>query len=145
MAADIGHANMPIGPVGKPTEVNLIVPAMVFKYTKFPNAAKDYVRFMMEKDQYEPWQSASIGYFSQPLKAYEKSAIWTVDPKHTPYRDTLASMLWTGYSGSPGYASAAVLADYVMVNMVAQAASGAKTPEAAAAEAQKRAERYYKV
>ncbi|MCC7046544.1 MAG: extracellular solute-binding protein [Alphaproteobacteria bacterium] len=145
LAADIDHANYPIGPVGKPTEVNLIVPAMVFKYTKFPNAAKDYIRFMMEKEQYEPWQDASIGYFSQPLKYYENSKIWTVDPKHTPYRDTLKNMLWTGYAGTPGYASAAVLADYVMVNMVAQAASGAKSPKDAAAEAQKRAERYYKV
>jgi multiple sugar transport system substrate-binding protein len=32
-----------------------------------------------------------------------------------------------------------------MVNMVAQAASGDKSPADAAAEAQKRAERYYKV
>ena len=145
MALDIEHANYPIGPVGKPTEVNLTVPAMVFKYTKFPNAAKDYIRFMMEKEQYEPWQTASIGYFSHPLKAYEKSSIWTVDPKHTPYRDTMKNMLWPSYSGSLGYASAGVLADFIMVNMIASVCSGAKSPAEAAAEAQKRAERYYKV
>ncbi len=145
MTLDIEHANYPIGPVGKPTEVNLTVPAMVFKYTKFPNAAKDYIRFMMEKEQYEPWQTASIGYFSHPLKAYEKSSIWTVDPKHTPYRDTMKNMLWPSYAGSLGYASAGVLADFVMVNMVAQVCSGSKSPAEAAAEAQKRAERYYKV
>jgi multiple sugar transport system substrate-binding protein len=145
MALDIEHANYPIGPVGKPTEVNLTVPAMVFKYTKFPNAAKDYIRFMMEKEQYEPWQTASIGYFSHPLKAYEKSSIWTVDPKHTPYRDTMKNMLWPSYAGSLGYASAGVLADFIMVNMIASVCSGAKSPAEAAAEAQKRAERYYKV
>jgi multiple sugar transport system substrate-binding protein len=145
MAADIGHASYPVGPVGRPTEVNLVVPAMIFKYSKFPNAAKDYIRFMMEREQYEPWQDASIGYFSHPLAAYEKSKVWTVDPKHTPYRDTMKSMLWTSYAGSLGYASAGALADFIMVNMVAQAASGAKSPKDAAAEAQKRAERYYKV
>ena len=145
MAADIEHANYPIGPVGRPTEVNLTVPAMVFKYTKFPNAAKDYIRFMMEKEQYEPWQTASIGYFSHPLKAYEKSSIWTVDPKHTPYRDTMKNMLWPSYAGSLGYASAGVLADFIMVNMVASVCSGSKSPKEAAAEAQKRAERYYKI
>jgi multiple sugar transport system substrate-binding protein len=37
------------------------------------------------------------------------------------------------------------MADFIMVNMVAQAASGAKSPKDAAAEAQKRAERYYKL
>ena len=145
MALDIEHASYPVGPVGRQTEVNLTVPAMVFKYTKFPNAAKDYIRFMMEKEQYEPWQTASIGYFSHPLKAYEKSAIWTVDPKHTPYRDTMKAMLWPSYAGSLGYASAGVLADFIMVNMIASVCSGSKSPKEAAAEAQKRAERYYKV
>lgn len=145
MALDIEHANYPIGPIGRPTEVNLTVPAMVFRYTKFPNAAKDYIRFMMEKEQYEPWQTASIGYFSHPLRAYEKSSIWTVDPKHTPYRDTMKNMLWPSYAGSLGYASAGALADFIMVNMVASVCSGSKSPKDAAAEAQKRAERYYKV
>jgi multiple sugar transport system substrate-binding protein len=54
-------------------------------------------------------------------------------------------MLWPGYAGSMGYASAGALADFIIVNMVAQAASGAKSPKDAAAEAQKRAERYYKL
>jgi multiple sugar transport system substrate-binding protein len=145
LVEDIGHAILPVGPVGRPTELHLTVPAMVFAYTQYPNAAKDYIRFMLEREQYVPWQEASIGYFSQPLREYEKSPIWTADPKHTPYRDLMANMLWPGYAGSLGYASAGVMADFVMVNMVAQAASGDKTPEEAAAEAQKRAERYYKV
>ncbi|HEX6978988.1 MAG TPA: extracellular solute-binding protein [Alphaproteobacteria bacterium] len=145
MAEDIEHAELPVGPVGRPTELHLTVPAMIFKYTKYPNAAKDYVRFMMEQEQYVPWQDASIGYFSQPLRAYEKSPIWTADPKHTPYRDLMSRMLWPGYAGSLGYASAGAMADFIIVNMVAQAASGAKTPKEAAAEAQRRAERYYKL
>jgi multiple sugar transport system substrate-binding protein len=145
LAADIDHAILPIGPVGRPTELHLTVPAMVFAYTEYPNAAKDYIRFMLEREQYVPWQEASIGYFSQPLRAYEKSPVWTSDPKHTPYRDLMVNMLWPGYSGSLGYASAGVMADFVMANMVAQAASGAKSPKDAAAEAQKRAERYYKL
>ena len=145
LAEDINHAVLPVGPVGHPTELHLTVPAMVFAYTKYPNAAKDYIRFMLEREQYMPWQEASIGYFSQPLRAYEKSPIWTADPKHTPYRDLMVNMLWPGYAGSLGYASAGVMADFVMANMVAQAASGDKSPADAAAEAQKRAERYYKV
>ena len=145
LADDIEHAVLPVGLVGHPTELHLTVPAMVFGYTKYPNAAKDYIRFMLEREQYVPWQEASLGYFSQPLREYEKSPIWTVDPKHTPYRDLMANMQWPGYAGSLGYASAGVMADFVMVNMVAQAASGDKSPADAAAEAQKRAERYYKV
>ncbi len=145
MAADIGHAVMPIGPVGKTTELNLFFPMMIFKYSKYPNAAKAYLAFMMEKEQYEPWQQASIGYVTQPLKYYEKNPIWTSDPKHTPYRDAMKIMLPNGYAGDMGYASAATMADFIMVNMVAEAASGAKSPKDAADRAKARAERYYKV
>jgi multiple sugar transport system substrate-binding protein len=145
MAKDINHANFPVGPVGKPTELQLFFPMMIFKYSKYPNAAKEYLRFMMEKDQYIPWQQASIGYVTQPLKAYESNPIWTSDPKHTPYRDLLKYMLPNGYAGEMGYASAATMADFIMVNMVAEAASGSKSPKEAAERAAKRAERYYKV
>ena len=99
---------------------------------------------MMEKEQIDPWVTASIGYVTPALKVYEQHPVWK-DPKATPYRDSMKIMLPAGYEGKLGYASAGVLADFVMVNMVAEAASGAKTPKEAAARAQMRAERYYKV
>ena len=145
LAADIQHANFPVGPVGHSTELNLVFPMMIFKYTKYPNAAKDYLRFMMEKEQYVPWQEASIGYVCHPLAAYESSAFWTADPKKTPYRDCFKNGTAGGYAGTMGYASAASIADFIIPNMVAEAASGSKTPKEAAERAQKRAERYYKI
>jgi len=145
MAEDIQHATFPMGKTRKPTELHLTVPGMVFRYSKYKNAAKDYMRFMMEKEQYIPWQTASIGYWSHPLKAYETMPVWTADPKNTPYRDILKNMLWPSYAGSLGYASAACLADYIVVDMFASVCTGAKSSKDAAAEAQKRAERYYKV
>jgi multiple sugar transport system substrate-binding protein len=145
MAKDIQHARFPIGPVGKPTELMQITQMMAFKHSKFPNAAKAYLQFMMEADQYNPWMKASIGYVTQPLKAYEKNPIWTEDPKHTPYRDGASIMLDHGHAGPLGFASAAAMADYIVLDMVAEAASGSKTPKEAAERAAKRAERYYKV
>ena len=68
-----------------------------------------------------------------------------MDPKHTPYRDALKNMRPSGFAGKLGYASAGAGADFIIPNMVAEAASGAKTPKEAAERAQKRAERYYKV
>jgi multiple sugar transport system substrate-binding protein len=144
LAADIQHVNLPVGPVGHPTELSPFTPMFVFKFSKYPNAAKEFLRFMMEKDQYEAWQNASIGYVSQPLKAYESNAVWTVDPKHTPFRDVPKRILDNGYAGKLGNASAGMMADYVVVNMVAEAASGSYTPQDAAARAEKRARRYYR-
>ncbi len=144
MSKDIYHARMPIGPVGKPTERALIVNPMIFTHTKYPNAAKEYLRFMMEEEQYLPWLTASIGYWNHPLKAYDKAAIWTDDPKHTAYQHVLSDAIWDGYQGSVGESSAAVTADFVVVQMVASVATGQATPEEAAAEAERRAKRYYK-
>ena len=145
MAADINHANMPIGPVGKPTEFQLFFNQMIFKYSKYPKAAKEFLRFMMEPEQMDPWVQAAIGYVTPALKYYEKNPIWTSDPKHTPYRNSMNNMVPSGYAGKMGYASAGALADFIVVNMVAEAASGSKSPKEAAERAQKRAERYYKV
>jgi multiple sugar transport system substrate-binding protein len=118
---------------------------MVFRHTKYPQAAKEYLRFMWEREQYEPWQQASIGYITQPLRAYEASPVWTADPKHAPFRNATNAMLYHGHAGRLGYASAAAMADYIIVNMVADVASGARTPGEAAERARRRAERYYKV
>ena len=80
-----------------------------------------------------------------PLAAYESSKFWTEDPKKTPYRDCMKNMTPNGFAGTLGYASAAAQADFIIPNMVAEAASGSKTPKEAAARAQARAERYYKL
>jgi multiple sugar transport system substrate-binding protein len=145
MAADIQHASFPIGPVGVPTEYHLFFNQMVFRHTKFPKAAKEFVRFMMEEEQYGPWMQAAGGYISQPLRAYEKNPVWTVDPKHTPYRDAVKNMRPAGYMGKLGYASAGALADFIVQDMVAEAVSGSKSPQEAMKRAAQRAERYYKV
>lgn len=145
MASDIQHASFPVGPVGTPTESHLFFNQMIMKYTKFPQAAKEFLRFMMEREQFEGWINGSGGYIAQPLRAYEKASTWTSDPKHTPYRDSVKNMRPAGYAGKLGYASAGAGADFIMVNMVAEAVSGARSPKEAAERAQKRAERYYKV
>ncbi|MBU1361121.1 MAG: extracellular solute-binding protein [Gammaproteobacteria bacterium] len=145
MAADIQHASFPVGPVGVPTESHLYFNQMIMKYTKYPQAAKAFLQFMMEKEQFEPWLAGASGYVAPPLEEYAKAPIWTADPKNTPYRDAVKNLRPAGYEGKLGYASAGAAADFIMVNMVAEAISGSKTPKEAMERAQKRAERYYKV
>ena len=144
MAADIQHAHLPIGPVGRPTELHGALSAFVFKYTKYPNAAREYLRFMLEREQYETWQQASLGFMCQTLRAYESNPIWTSDPKITPFRDGPRLTLYSGYRGTIGTASAAATAEAIIPQMVAEAVSGQSTPKDAAARAEQRARRYYK-
>ena len=41
MANDIQHYPFPIGLDGKSRELNLVFPMMIFKYSKYPNAARN--------------------------------------------------------------------------------------------------------
>ena len=119
IAEDTYHASLPIGPAGKPTELHLFDQAFIFKHSSYPNAAKHFLMFMLEKDQAGPWINGMRGYVTPPLKEYRNLPVWTEDPKHTPYRDCIKNMLWNGYPGPIGPASAKVMAEYVVVDMFA--------------------------
>ena len=89
IAADMDHAPMPIGPVGRPTEEQNILNTYAYSYTKYPNAVREYLRFMWEKQQVDYWETQSNGYIAPPLPAWNDNPIWTADPKVTPFRDVL--------------------------------------------------------
>lgn len=144
LAADTDHAPMPFGVIGKRPETGLVVNAMVFKHTKYPNAAKEFLRFMMEQEQYEKWLTGCLGYWAQPLRAYAEADVWKSDPKLTAYRDTCETPFYNGYKGPISQASGAATADYVNVQMFAAVASGQATPEDAVKEAERRAKRFYR-
>lgn len=143
LAGDIEHAHMPLGPVGTPTELYIFFQAMVPGYGQFPNAAMEYLRFMWEREQYARWQEAANGYHSQTLRAHEDNSIWRADPQYAIYKDATARMLWNGFAGELGPASAEAMAQFIVVDMFAQAASGERSVRDAAAHASQRANALY--
>ena len=145
IANDMDHAYYPIGPVGRPMEFHTQFPMMIYKHSKYPNAAKALIAWLMEKPQYDAIMQGSVGYLSHSLKAFDDHPVWTEDPKRRVYKNTVHRTIPYSFSGSLGYAASSVFADFIVVNMVAEAAGGVKTPKQAAADAQKRAERYYKI
>ena len=101
MASDLNHARMPIGPVGHPTETALAVNAMAFKHTKYPNAAKAYLTYMMEAPQYDHWLTDSFGYWSQPLKRLRGRATCGKRTRRSQLIKTRwQDSLWLGYDGA---------------------------------------------
>ena len=144
VAADMSHAAMPFGLAKSAPASALTMNAMVFKHSKFPNAAKNYLRFLMEADQYDPWLTASLGYWSEPLKAYANSAVWESDPKLSIFRTTMDTPFWDGYSGPVSQAAGTVANDFVLVDMFARAVSGDGSPEDSIRQAVRAAQRYYR-
>lgn len=143
IAADMDHAPLPIGPFGRPSQLNLLFQAFVFRYTRYPQACREYLRFMWEQEQFAPWLQASKGYITQPLRRYENSAFWSTDPKTTIFRDGFKVMLPNGHGGTLGPGSAAMLGDFVVVDMFADVCSARRSPKQAVRRATERARQHY--
>jgi multiple sugar transport system substrate-binding protein len=145
IAKDIRTTPFPIGPVGKSVELYQVTTTVVFKYTKFPKAAQAYLQFMFDEPQMNAWIQGSSAYCCQTLKAYANNPIWTSDPNHAPYAKASETLRPNGYAGPLGYSSAAVMADYVLVDMFAEVVTGQRPPEEAIKRAETRINRYYRV
>lgn len=144
LAKDIKTVQLPIGPIGKGVELHQTTELVAFKHTKYPNAAKAYLQFMFEKPQMDSWITASSAYCCPALKGYIDNPVWTADPNHLAYKTASETLRPNGYSGPLGSGSAAAMADYIMVDMVAEAATGQRSPEDAAKRAEQRAIRAYR-
>ena len=144
VADDMNHAYMPIGPVGKPTELHLAFPILTFQFTKAPQACKALSAFMLEAENFNPWVEAAQGYLSHFLNAYDANPVWTADPKRTPYRDVSKRTLTPGGLGSLGEKAAAAIADFIVVDMFANFATGREDAKGAIAVAERQAKRIYR-
>ena len=144
IAADMNHAYYPIGPVGKPTEFHLMYPLLAMKYTKYPNACKALMAFMLEADQFNAWLIASQGYLTHTLNAYDKNPVWTMDPKTTPFRDVAKRTLTAGGLGSVGEKAATAISDFIVVDMFASYSAGRTDVKGAMSDAERQAKRIYR-
>jgi multiple sugar transport system substrate-binding protein len=144
LAADTDHAVLPIGAAKGPPMSATVLNAMVFKHTKVPNAAKAYLTFMMEAPQYDPWLTACLGYWSEPLKAYAQSDLWNTDPKLKVFKTAMDSPFYNGYAGPVNEAAGTVYNDFVLVDMFARVVTGESSPDDSVRTAVRAAQRYYK-
>jgi multiple sugar transport system substrate-binding protein len=144
IAADTNHQPPPLGLARVSPRSALVVNAMTFKHTKYPNACKEYLRFMMEAPQYAPWLANCLGYWSNPLKAYGEMAFWNADPKLKAFVNQMDTPYYDSYHGPITAAASAVAANYTLVDMFASVATGNATPEAAVKQAARQAARYLK-
>jgi len=144
VAADMNHAYLPVGPGGKPTELHLPFTMLAFQFTKVPNACKAFIAFMLDAQQYNPWIGAAQGYLSHFLGEYDKNPVWTADPKTTPYRDVAKRTLTPAGLGTLGEKAASAIADFIVVDMFANYATGREDLKGAIAGAERQAKRIYR-
>jgi multiple sugar transport system substrate-binding protein len=144
IADDMDHAYFPVGPVGKPTELHLMYPILAMNYTKYPQACKALIAYMLEADQFNKWIGAARGYLTHCLNAYDSNPVWTEDPKRTPYRDVAKRTLTAGGLGSVGERAATAIADFVVLDMFANVATGREDAKSAMKMAERQMQRIYR-
>lgn len=144
IAADMNHAYMPVGPVGKPTELHLMYPVLAMSHTKYPMACKALMAFMLEAQNFNPWIESARGYLTHCLNAYDSNPVWTADPKRTVYRDVAKRSLTAGGQGSVGEKAAAAIADFVILDMFASFCTGRDDAKSAMRVAERQLTRIYR-
>jgi multiple sugar transport system substrate-binding protein len=141
---DMNHSLWPVGPVGKPTEFHIAYPMMIMRYSKSPNAAKAFMAFMMEAEQYNKWLQDAVAYLTHPLNAYDSNPVWSTDKKLSVCRDVAKRTLTAGGLGSVGEKAASALADFLILDMFASVCTGRATPKEAVSVAERQARRIYR-
>ncbi|MBR1268216.1 ABC transporter substrate-binding protein [Bradyrhizobium sp. AUGA SZCCT0222] len=144
LTEDTYHALYPVGPIGKPTELQLCVPILAFKFTKYPNAAKAFIAFMLEKENYDKWLTGARGYLTHTLNAYDNSPVWTADPKNAVFGQASKRALPASGIGTPGEKAATAIADFLVVDMFANYCTGRETAPGAIAIAERQLKRIYR-
>ncbi len=144
IADDMDHAYLPVGPVGKPTELHEPFPLFAMSHTKYPQACKALMAFMHEASQFDSWLEAAGGFLSPALAAYDANPVWASDPKRTPYRDLAKRSLTIGGLGSVGEKAASAFADFVLVDMFASYCTGHEEAKSAIKIAERQLQRIYR-
>lgn len=144
IAEDMDHALYPVGPIGRPTELQLCVPILAFKYSKAPQAAKAFIAFMLDKPQFDPWLVGSKGYLTHCLNAYDANPVWTADPKNKVFGEASKRSLPASGVGKPGERAAAAIADFLVVDMFANYCLGRDDVKGAIATCERQAKRLYR-
>jgi multiple sugar transport system substrate-binding protein len=144
LAEDTYHALWPVGPVGKPTELQLCFPILAFNFTKYPNAAKAFVAFMLEKENFDKWLTGSRGYLTHTLNAYDSAPVWTADPKNQVFSQASKRSLPASGIGTVGEKAATVIADFLVVDMFANYCTGREDAKGTIAVTERQLKRIYR-
>ncbi len=129
---DIEHgAPLPGGPAGR---FALYVPFQhgVMSYGKNQKLAKDFLKWLHQKENYEKWFEANGAYSVGSTKVWEDHPMWgKVDKPLRVYRAAARQARMFGHAGPATAKATEVYTKYVIVDMYAKAAQGQKAEDVA--------------
>ena len=129
---DIGKVtSQSLNPQGPKGRFHILNPwsHSVFTSSPDPQAAKDFLRWLMDPKQASGWYDVAVSYYAPYLHAYDNAAFWTAEPRNLPYRDSLATSHLPGWPAPISRQQSESVAKYVVVDMFAKACTGKATKD----------------
>ena len=128
---DIEHAAvLPKGPAG---QFALYLPFQhsVMKYSKNQKVAKDFLRWLHQKENYEKWFQVNEGYSVGCTKQWEEHPMWSrIDKPLQVFRQAVRQARMLGWPGPATAKATEAYTKYIIVDMYAKAVQGMKAEDA---------------
>ncbi len=123
-----------VNPKGPRGRFHSLVPVThgIFKHTPDPEAAKHFLRWLMDEKQVAGWYASGFMYYAPFLHAYDHSPEWDKEPRFKPDHLVLETGKLVSYPAPADRRAGEVIAKWIVVDMFAKAASGTPTKTAIA-------------
>jgi multiple sugar transport system substrate-binding protein len=122
-ADKLDHFLLPRGPAGRYHTVGPFSNCIT-QYSDNKEAAREYIRFVHHKDNFEKFLVINNGYINGPLPEWQKHPMWESDPAITIYRELPQYGRSAGYAGPYGRKASEVWAKYIIVDLFAKSVKG---------------------
>ena len=130
LVQDIEHAPLPGGSAGQ-FAMYLPFQHSVMKYSKSQKLAKDFLKWLHAKENYEKWFQANEAYSVGSTKVWEEHPMWSrVDKPLRMYQRAARLTRTLGHAGPATARATESYTKYIIVDMYAKAVQGMKAEEA---------------
>jgi multiple sugar transport system substrate-binding protein len=103
----------------------------LMKYSKNQKVAKDFLRWLHKKENFEPWFQACEGYSVAATTSWEKHAMWDkIDKPLQMFRTAARTTQIFGHAGPSTGKATEAFSKYIVVDMYAKAVQGMKAEDA---------------
>ncbi|HZS32379.1 MAG TPA: extracellular solute-binding protein [Methylomirabilota bacterium] len=127
---DIDHAPLPAGPAGGYL-LFLNHSHAIMKYSKNQKLAKDFLRWLHKRENYEKWFLTQEAYSVGATKAWEKHPMWaTVDEPLKMFRNAANNTRLFGYAGPSTAKATEAFSKYIITDMYARSVQGTSPEDA---------------
>jgi multiple sugar transport system substrate-binding protein len=123
LADKLAHFLNPIGPSGRYHSILPFTHSLT-RYSNNKEAGKDFIRFLMQKDNYAKYILVQKGYGLGATPDWENHPFWKEDPAVEPYRLNAKYGRNFGWPGPYDRKAAEVQAKYIIIDLFARVARG---------------------